>query len=55
MLRAAAMVDNFALFVPHFLLVIAIWRLSQRDDLDRIPEIGDPAPRQPASEDASDG
>ncbi|MFM5886361.1 MAG: hypothetical protein ACKOQ3_13725 [Novosphingobium sp.] len=29
------MVDNFALFVPHAVLLIALWRLIQRSDLDR--------------------
>lgn len=29
------MVDIFALTVPHVALLIALWRLVQRDDLDR--------------------
>lgn len=29
------MVDNFALFVPHAVLLIALWRLIRRADLDR--------------------
>lgn len=29
------MVDIFALSVPHVVLLIALWRLIQRDDLDR--------------------
>ena len=31
------MVDNLALFVPHVLLLIAVWRLAHRPDLDRDP------------------
>ncbi|HOB12715.1 MAG TPA: hypothetical protein PK680_04480 [Novosphingobium sp.] len=29
------MVDIFALSLPHALLLIAIWRLLRRDDLDQ--------------------
>ena len=29
------MIDNFALALTHGLLLIAMWRLSQRDELDR--------------------
>jgi hypothetical protein len=29
------MVDILALSVPHAVLLIALWRLIQRDDLDR--------------------
>ena len=29
------MVDIFALSLPHVLLLIAVWRLLKRDDLDR--------------------
>lgn len=29
------MIDNFALFVSHGLLLIAAWRLIFRDDLDK--------------------
>ena len=29
------MVDGFAIFVTHVLLLIAFWRLHRRDDLDR--------------------
>lgn len=28
------MIDNFALALTHGLLVLGIWRLLQRDDLD---------------------
>ena len=39
------MVDIFALSVPHAMLLIAIWRLLQRDDLDREGETDEtPAP-----------
>jgi hypothetical protein len=31
------MIDLFALGVTHLLLVLALWRLVQRDDLDQDP------------------
>ena len=38
------MVDNFALVLIHGLLLLAVWRLMQRDDLDRDPVPGSDAP-----------
>ena len=35
----AAMIDNFALGLIHFLLAVAVWRLLKRPDLD----VEDPA------------
>ena len=32
------MVDYFALAVTHGLLLLAVWRLLQRDDLDQDPK-----------------
>ena len=29
------MVDIFALALPHALLLVALWRIAMRDDLDR--------------------
>jgi hypothetical protein len=31
----ADMVDIFALALPHALLLVALWRIAMRDDLDR--------------------
>ena len=39
------MVDYFAIVVTHGVMALALWRLVQRDDLDR--EGGDDAPRRP--------
>lgn len=36
------MVDYFAIAVTHGVMALALWRLLQRDDLDR--EEGDEAP-----------
>lgn len=40
------MVDIFALSLSHGLLLVAVWRLLQRDDLDREGSDQD-APRGP--------
>ncbi|MDE2595368.1 MAG: hypothetical protein KGL44_00675 [Sphingomonadales bacterium] len=37
------MVDYFALGVTHVLLAFALWRLLNRNDLDRDPTEGDDA------------
>lgn len=37
------MIDKITILVPHLLMVIAIWRLLLRDDLDRDP-LADPPP-----------
>ncbi|MEN2748467.1 hypothetical protein [Sphingomonas sp. T9W2] len=29
------MIDNFSLGLTHFLMLLAVWRLLRRDDLDR--------------------
>jgi hypothetical protein len=42
------MVDLLALFIPHFVMAIAVWRLVSRDDLDDDPAL----PRKPARHDA---
>lgn len=44
-----AMIDNFALFVSHGLLLLACWRLLFRDDLDVEEVCADPV-----KEDAGD-
>ncbi|MCB2079378.1 MAG: hypothetical protein KDE55_16990 [Novosphingobium sp.] len=36
------MVDQFALLLSHALLLVALWRLIARDDLDRDPEPAKP-------------
>jgi hypothetical protein len=36
------MIDYFSLALTHGLLVIACWRLLQRDDLDHEPEQDEP-------------
>lgn len=45
------MVDIFALSVPHVVLLIALWRLVRRDDLDRegadLPRRGRPGREPP--------
>jgi len=39
------MVDNFAIALTHGLLLIAVWRLMHRDDLDvEDPPESDPEP-----------
>lgn len=46
------MVDIFALSLPHALLLVAIWRLLRRDDLDQEGEAPPPrhqGPRGPES------
>ena len=42
------MVDYFTLALSHGLLIIALWRIVQRDDLDRDPEDA-PQDRRPAA------
>ncbi|WP_200913131.1 hypothetical protein [Sphingomonas sp. Leaf10] len=32
------MIDNFSLGLTHFLMLLAVWRLLRRDDLDREAE-----------------
>lgn len=29
------MIDNFSLGLTHFLMLLVVWRLLRRDDLDR--------------------
>lgn len=41
------MIDNFALVITHAVLALALWRLVQRDDLDRDPPEADAAPPPP--------
>lgn len=40
-----AMIDKITILIPHLLMVVAIWRLLLRDDLDRDP-LADPPPPQ---------
>ena len=44
------MIDLLALFIPHFVLAIAVWRLVSRADLDDDPAL----PRKPARYDMDD-
>jgi hypothetical protein len=37
------MIDNFALALCHGLMLVALWRLLSRDDLDRDVPPGAPA------------
>ena len=37
------MIDNFALVLTHGLILVAIWRLMSRTDLDVEPAVGDAA------------
>jgi len=39
------MIDNFALAVSHGLMLLAIWILLRRPDLDREPGPRDPKPK----------
>jgi len=39
------MIDNFALAISHGLMMLAVWLLLRRPDLDRVPGPKDPAPR----------
>lgn len=41
------MIDKITIFVPHFLMAIAIWRLVNRSDLDHDPNFPDPEPARP--------
>jgi len=46
------MIDNFALAVSHGLMMLAIWALLKRPDLDREPSPRDrPARTKPGKED----
>lgn len=48
------MIDNFALAISHGLMMLAIWALLKRPDLDREPSPHDREPRRrtkPARED----
>jgi hypothetical protein len=36
-----SMIDKITILIPHLLMVVAIWRLLLRDDLDRDP-LADP-------------
>ena len=38
------MIDKLTIFLPHFLMALAIWRLLRRDDLNDDPAL----PRQHA-------
>jgi len=40
------MIDNFALAVSHGLMMLAVWLLLRRPDLDHEPSPKDPAPSQ---------
>jgi len=42
--RAKGMIDNFALAVSHGLIMLAVWLLLRRPDLDREPGPKDQAP-----------
>lgn len=42
-----AVIDNFALFVSHGLLLLACWRLLFRDDLDVEEPEADPVKGEP--------
>lgn len=33
------MIDNFSLLLSHGLLLVALWRLSRRPDLDREEDV----------------
>ena len=47
------MIDNFALAVSHGLMMLAVWLLLRRPDLDREPGPKDPAlPKSGQSGDA---
>ena len=37
------MIDNFALAVSHGLMMLAVWLLLRRPDLDQEPSLRDPA------------
>jgi len=39
------MIDNFALAVSHGLMMLAVWILLRRPDLDREPGPQDPVPQ----------
>ncbi|GAA0330279.1 hypothetical protein GCM10009087_45580 [Sphingomonas oligophenolica] len=39
------MIDNFALAVSHGLMLLAIWILLRRPDLDQEPGPRDPVPK----------
>ena len=39
------MIDKITILIPHLLMVVAIWRLLLRDDLDRDPLADPPAPQ----------
>jgi hypothetical protein len=43
--KAKGMIDNFALAVSHGLMLLAVWLLLRRPDLDREPGPKDHAPR----------
>ena len=47
------MIDTFALGISHFLLLVALWRLVQRDDLQADPVR--PDPEQTESKDRAGG
>lgn len=38
------MIDLFAILLSHGLLALAVWRLTQRDDLNEDPPAGPSAP-----------
>lgn len=42
------MIDNFALALTHGLLVLGIWRLLQREDLDGESHPAEPQDETPA-------
>jgi len=39
------MIDNFALAVSHGLMMLAVWLLLRRPDLDQEPSLRDPGPK----------
>jgi len=43
------MIDYFSLALTHGLLLLAVWRLLRRTDLDQESANGDPAPQPDSS------
>jgi len=41
--KAKGMIDNFALAVSHGLMLLAVWALLRRPDLDREPDASESA------------
>jgi hypothetical protein len=51
------MVDNFAIFISHALLALAVWKLTRSDALDADPgtELAARLERKPIGEDLKRG